>query len=87
MTTVDPVKSGLTLGALLGLWHLCWALLVAFGWAQPVIDFVFWTHFIKPVYVVQSFNTLTAAILIVVTAAIGAIVGFVFGVLWNWIQQ
>jgi hypothetical protein len=85
--TINPIKSGLALGAVMALWHLTWSLLVALGWAQSFIDFVFWIHFIKPVYVVQPFNPATAAILIGVTAAIGFAVGVVFAVLWNWFHK
>jgi len=60
---------------------------VAAGWAQPVIDFVFWMHFIKPVYVIQPFNLGTATVLVVVTAVIGFVVGSVFAVLWNWFHK
>ncbi len=87
MTRIDPIKSGLALAAVMGLWHLTWSLLVAVGWAQPVIDFVFWMHFIKPVYVVQAFNPTTAAILIVVTALIGFAIGVIFAFLWNWFHK
>jgi len=61
--------------------------LVAAGWAQPVIDFVFWMHFIKPVYVIQPFNLGTATVLVVVTVVIGFVVGSVFAVLWNWFHK
>jgi hypothetical protein len=87
MSTVNPVRIGLVLGAVIGLWHLSWSLLVALGWAQPFIDFIFWMHFIKPVYVIQAFNPITAATLIVVTAVIGFVIGTVFGVLWNWFHK
>ena len=75
------------LGAIIGLWHVTWSLLVAAGWAQPVIDFVFWMHFIKPVYVIQPFNLGTATVLVVVTVVIGFVVGSVFAVLWNWFHK
>jgi len=83
MRAIHPIKAGVTLAALLGGWHLCWALLVATGLAQSVIDFVFWMHFIKPVYVIGTFNLAIALVLIAVTTVLGFVLGFVFSVLWN----
>lgn len=87
MSTINPVRAGLVLGAVIGLWHLSWSLLVALGWAQSFVDFIFWIHFIKPVYVVETFNPGRAAILVAVTAAIGFVIGSVFAVLWNWVHR
>jgi MFS superfamily sulfate permease-like transporter len=87
MSTVNPFRIGLVLGAVIGLWHLSWSVLVAFGLAQPFIDFIFWMHFIKPVYVIQAFDPITAAILVVVTAVMGFVIGAIFGVLWNWLHR
>jgi hypothetical protein len=84
---ISPIKSGLVLGVVIGLWHLIWSLLVASGWAQPFIDFVFWMHFIRPVYVIEPFNLGTATILVVVTAVIGFVIGCLFAVLWNWFHK
>ena len=84
---ISPVKTGLALGGLIGLWHLLWALMVAFGWAQAVIDFVFWMHFIRPPYTVEPFVPGVAAILVVVTATIGFASGAVFAVLWNNVHR
>jgi hypothetical protein len=49
------------------------------GWAQPIIDFIFWAHMIRPVYVIKPFDPVAAVTLIIVTAAIGYIFGFVGG--------
>jgi hypothetical protein len=87
MSAVNPFRIGLVLGAVIGLWHLSWSVLVALGLAQPFIDFIFWMHFIKPVYVIQAFDPVTAAILVVVTAVMGFAVGAIFGVLWNWLHS
>jgi hypothetical protein len=83
----NSIKLGIAFGALLGASHLSWALLVAFGWAQPLMDFVFWMHFIRPVYVIQPFGLSTAAILVVITSMTGFFVAFFFGVVWNKLHR
>lgn len=80
---VNPVKAGVTFGTLLGVWHLCWSFLVAVGWAQPLIDFVFWMHFIRPVYAIQPFSLFIALVLVVVTSVTGFIIAFLFSAIWN----
>lgn len=87
MEIIRPHRAGLILGALLGGMHLAWSLLVAAGWAQTVMDFILWLHFIKLTYAIENFNIGTALLLIVVTASIGYIVGWVFAVLWNKLHK
>ena len=87
MGTVNPNKTGLVLGALAGGWHIVWATLVAVGWAQALLNFVLWMHFLSLPYVVQPFRLGVAVILIVVTATFGFGVGYILGVLWNWIHR
>jgi hypothetical protein len=83
MATVNRYRAGLVMASLLGGWHLVWCSLVALSLAQPLIDFVFWMHFIKPVYVIEPFNPGRAAILIAVTATVGYVIGCLFALLWN----
>jgi hypothetical protein len=87
MVTINPIKSGLVFGMLMGAWHILWAALVAFGWAQTVINFIFWLHFLKPIYVIQPFHIGVALALIAITTAIGFVVGYVFAQLWNWLHR
>ena len=76
-------KAGLVLGLVTGGWHLCWSMLVALGWAQPFIDFVFWMHFIKPIYMIEPFQVVRAITLLIVTSAVGFVMGSVFALVWN----
>jgi hypothetical protein len=87
MQNINPNRVGLTIGALFGAWHLTWSLLVAFGLAQPLTDFLFWIHFIKPVYVIEPFEIVRALILIGVTAGIGYLIGLVFALVWNRLHR
>jgi hypothetical protein len=47
--------------------HFFWALLVALGWAQGLIDFVFKLHMLNSPFQVQAFNPLLALGLIGIT--------------------
>ncbi len=75
--------TGLVLGCLLGGTHLLWALLVASGFAQIVMDFIFWLHFIRPVYLIEGFNIAQAAGLVALTGVTGYGIGAAFALLWN----
>ena len=61
---VNPYRVGLWFGIFLALWHTCWSVLVATGFAQALMDFVFWAHFISPVYHVEPFEISRAGILV-----------------------
>jgi hypothetical protein len=84
---VSPNRVGLVIAALISGWHILWALLILGGWAQPILDFIFWAHMIKPVYIVQPFNPVAAVILIVLTAAIGYAFGFAGALIWNRLRR
>jgi hypothetical protein len=83
----NPNKVGLVIGALMGAWHFLWSLLVLLGWAQPIINFIFWAHMIWPVYFVKPFDLVAAVTLIVITGAMGYIFGFLGAMIWNRLHR
>lgn len=87
MNQISPHKTGLALGAFVGGLHLLWSVLVALDWAQPLINFIFIVHMVKPIYTVDSFSFALAGILVVVTAIVGYVVGRLFALVWNRIHQ
>jgi len=80
---LSPHNTGLALGAVIGGWHLLWAIVVAVRWGQPILDFVFWMHFMKPAFVIDSFSLVRAVVLIAVTGAGGYGFGYVGAAIWN----
>jgi hypothetical protein len=83
MAKLSTTTTGLVLGAMIGGMHLFWSLLVAAGWGQPIINFIFWIHFIKPIYLIEPFESIRAISLVVVTSIIGFMLGWAAAWLWN----
>lgn len=83
---ISKNKLGVVVGSALGAWHLGWAVLVAFGIAQWLIDWTFRLHFIEPVWVITAFRPELAIALIVLTSVLGFVTGWVAAGIWNWLQ-
>ena len=83
----NPNKVGLVIAVLIGGWHVIWSLLVLIGWAQPILDFIFWAHMIKPVYFVKPFDPTASLALIAITSVIGYVFGFLGAVIWNRLHR
>ena len=58
-------------GLCLSLFHFLWILLVATGWAQPVMDFIFKLHMLNSPFTVQPFNIQLAMGLLAITFLAG----------------
>ncbi|MDE2399616.1 MAG: hypothetical protein KGL67_01215 [Patescibacteria group bacterium] len=76
-------KIGLVLGSFAGLFHLVWGLLIAFGMAQVLLDFIYNLHSLNNPFVVMPFNLLRTLGLVIFTFIMGYIFGYVFAFLWN----
>lgn len=83
----NPHKVALVFAAVLGGSHLAWSVLVVLGWGQPLINFVLWAHMIQVPYVVGPFDLTASATLIVFTAVVGYVGGYLFGLVWNRVHR
>lgn len=86
MRHLNPSKAAISVGTVVGAWHLMWVTLVAIGVAKAVMDFVLKLHFIQLDYELAPFAMSTAIMLIGLTFAIGALFGFLFALVWNWLS-
>lgn len=80
-------KVGLVFGAVFAGMHLVWSLLVLLGVAQAFYDFVLWAHMVHLSYTIGPFDLTACITLIVLTAIVGYIVGYVSARVWNRVHQ
>lgn len=84
---ISSTKAGLALGLFVGLQHAIWSVLVALGWAQPLINFIFRLHFIDTPFSLLEFDLATAAILVAVTTLVGYVAGNILAWIWNFLHN
>lgn len=84
---LNPSKTGLALGFMIGGAHLVWSILIAVGLAQGLLDFIFSLHMVANPYQVSDFDITKAVMLIAVTFAVGYGVGYVFANIWNKVHK
>ncbi len=77
---MSPFQLSVISGFRLASLHICWALLVVIGWAQPVIDFIFKLHMLSSPFKVQPFELPFALGLVGITFLIGCFYGIVFSI-------
>ncbi len=87
MKKLSEHQVGVALGAFAGLAHLVWAVVVYLGLAQAWLDFILGLHFIENPYFVSTFDPTKAVTLVLVTAGVGYIAGFVFAKVWNAVME
>ncbi len=82
-----PPEVGLYTGILIAAFHAIWASLVAFGFAQGILDFIYSIHFLNNPFQIQPFTISTALTLIVFTFVVGFVAGAAGTWLWNKMQK
>lgn len=80
-------KTGLSLGIFVGSLHLLWAVLVALGFAQTLVNLSMSWHMLQSVGTVAPFNLTNALVLVLVSALVGYAVGYGFAVVWNKVRE
>lgn len=83
MREVRPHKFGLVLGLVVSGMHLLWAIAIALGFAQPLLDWIYWLHMLSNPFQVAPFNVVTAGMLVIVTFVVGYAMGWVIATVWN----
>ncbi len=83
MNQLHAHKVGLAFGGLLAVWHAIWALMVLAGVAKQFMDWILNLHFLNFQYDINPFSFGNALMLVIVTAVIGYLLGYVFAWLWN----
>ncbi|MES3031724.1 MAG: hypothetical protein V4699_00575 [Patescibacteria group bacterium] len=84
---MNQKKVSLVVGSFAGLVHLVWSIAIAFGFAQPWIDFIYKMHSLNNPFVVAPFNLGRSAGLVLVTFLVGYVVGYIFSTIWNKINK
>lgn len=84
---INKIKLGLSLGALFGLVHLVWSILVALDWGAPYLLFIFKLHFFSTPFTTLPFNFLSAVTLVIIASAVGYVLGYILGAIWNFVQE
>ena len=80
-------KVGIAVGSFLALFHAVWAILIALGVAQAVLDFVFYLHMIESPYLVAEFDLSLAVGLVIFTGIVGYVIGWIFSYVCNWAHR
>ncbi len=92
MAWVNPKQVGMTLGFFLALVHFGWAIAVAIGLAQWLVNLSFYAHMLHftttsaATYLIAGPFDLAATITLLVLTFVGGFVGgWLFGTVWNWV--
>ena len=76
-------RLGLAFGGLFALIHAVWAVIVALGYGQALLDWIFGMHMISSELSVMPFSFGKAAMLVIFTFISGYVLGWLLAAIWN----
>lgn len=76
-------RVGLVLGLFIAGLHLLWSIIVAIGWGQMLMNFISWFHMLSSQQQVAPFDLTAAFFMVLITFAVGYVIGWIFSTLWN----
>ena len=85
MRHISIAKTAMAVGTVFAAWHLIWVILVGVGWAAQVLSFILEQHFLKIDFQLAPYSAFTAFSLVAITFCVGALLGAIFAVVWNWL--
>jgi hypothetical protein len=74
-------RAGLIGALLLGLWHAAWSGLVYKGWADGLLGWVFWMHFLTNPFVLDEFSGPRSVVLVLLASLSGYAAGWTVALL------
>jgi len=74
---------GLAFGGLLALMHAAWSVIIALGYGQALLDWIFGLHMISSGFAVMPFSLSHALILVIFTFVVGYVLGWLLAAIWN----
>ena len=85
MRHISIAKAAVSLGSVFAASHAMWVMLVGFGWASSVLNFILELHFLKIGFELAPYSAFTAFSLVTITFCVGALLGTIFAIVWNWL--
>jgi hypothetical protein len=83
MGLIDANRLGVVAAVMMAGWHAVWAVLMAGGLGQQVMDLVFRLHGLKSDVVVEPFDAGMMVLLVAAAGVLGYVVGALAGLVWN----
>ena len=87
MAKINGNKLGLVLGTFFALLHVIWALIIAVGYGEQLIEWILPLHFIDILVGVTAFSIMNALILVVMAFIGGYIIGWLYAWIWNMFNK